>query len=67
MDNRNIIFSVVYKDNFSEEYEIDEQELEVILKEAENEESPHFHIGKKVFFKHEVALIATESCSIQFI
>ncbi|MCA9766760.1 MAG: hypothetical protein KC455_10135 [Carnobacterium sp.] len=67
MERKKIEVSVVYKDNFSEDYKIDWQDLEEILREAEDEDRPDFHIRKKLFIKQEVALIATANCSIQFL
>lgn len=67
MERTKIEVSVVYKDNFSEDYKIDRQELETIIREAKDEDKPDFHIGKKLFIKKEVAVVATSNCSIQFL
>lgn len=51
MEKELIEVSIVYKDNFRETYKINRDE---------------FHVGEKVFVKEEIALVATDSCTIQF-
>ncbi len=65
---RNIIeISIVYKDNFSEHYKINYQELESTIRAVKNENQSDFHIGEKRFNKKDIAIVATPNYSIQFI
>ena len=67
MEGNIIEISIVYKDNFSERFKLDHQELEKIIREVKNENQLVFHIGGKQFIKKDIAVVATPNHSIQFI
>lgn len=66
MEKELIEVSIVYKDNFRETYRINRDEFNIADREVRNENLTEFHIGEKVFVKEEIALVATDNCTIQF-
>ena len=67
MDHTELEISVVYTDNFSESYTVDEQTFKKIIQEAKDESRKDFHIGGKQFMKKDIAVLATANCSIEFL
>lgn len=66
MEKELIEVSIVYKDNFRETYRINRDEFNIADRQVRNENLTEFHVGEKVFVKEEIALVATDSCTIQF-
>lgn len=66
MEKELIEVSIVYKDNFRETYRINRDEFNIADRQVRNENLTEFHVGEKVFVKKEIALVATDSCTIQF-
>lgn len=58
--------SVVYLDNFSESYIVDERTFKQIIQEAKDESRKDFNIGDKQLLKEDIAVLATTNCSIEF-
>ncbi|MCI3029539.1 hypothetical protein LMF32_10850 [Desemzia sp. C1] len=66
MEKELIEVSIVYKDNFRETYKINCDEFNIADRQVRNENLTEFHVGEKVFVKEEIALVATDNCTIQF-
>lgn len=66
MEKELIEVSIVYKDNFRETYRINRDEFNIADRQVRNENLTEFHVGEKVFVKEEIALVATDNCTIQF-
>ena len=67
MDRTELEISVVYTDNFSESYIIDERLFKKIIEEAKDESRKNFTICDKQFLKKDIAVLATANCSIEFL
>lgn len=67
MEKSAIEVSIVYKDHFSEVFNINIQEWERTMTEAKDENREDFHIGENKYSKKEVALVATSNSTIQFL
>ena len=66
MEKELIEVSIVYKDNFRETYKINRDEFNIADRQVRNENLTEFHVGEIVFVKKEIALVATDNCTIQF-
>ena len=67
MDHTELEISVVYTDNFSESYTVDERRFKKIIQEAKDESHKDFNIGDKQLLKKDIAVLATANCSIEFL
>ena len=67
MDHTELEISVVYTDNFSESYTVDERRFKKSIQEAKDESRKDFHIGDKQLLKKDIAVLGTANCSIEFL